>query len=271
MRSLSSGWLLSVHNPASTTGDFTSRRSFWIGAANRKMDGKKGQEPTSINNENNVKLEPQVHKMQQLIDTHSSGGWDKCWEQGVTPWDLGQPTPILLHLHQTGSLPDGRVLIPGCGTGHDVRAIACPERSVVGLDISDKAIYKANELSSSSPNAEHFTFIRADFFSWQPPELFDTIYDYTFFCALEPEMRSQWAMRIQDLLKPDGELITLIFPIDDHVGGPPFKVSVSDYEAALHPVGFKAVSIVDNNLAVKARKGREKLGRWKRPLMQSLL
>ncbi|KAG5589727.1 hypothetical protein H5410_040241 [Solanum commersonii] len=35
----------------------------------------------------------------------------------------------------------------------------------------------------------------------------------SFFCAIEPEMRSRWASKIRDLLKPDGELITLIFPV----------------------------------------------------------
>lgn len=47
---------------------------------------------------------------------NSSGGWDASWEKGVTPWDLGQPTPVILHLHQTGALPKGRALIPGCGS-----------------------------------------------------------------------------------------------------------------------------------------------------------
>lgn len=43
-------------------------------------------------------------------------GWEKSWREGVTPWDLGQPTPILLHLLQMGSLPKGRALVPGCGS-----------------------------------------------------------------------------------------------------------------------------------------------------------
>ena len=33
----------------------------------------------------------------------------------MTPWDLGQPTPFLVHLHQTGALPKGRASVPGCG------------------------------------------------------------------------------------------------------------------------------------------------------------
>ena len=43
-------------------------------------------------------------------------GWNKCWEEGLTPWDLGQPTPILQQLHQIGNIPKGRALVPGCGS-----------------------------------------------------------------------------------------------------------------------------------------------------------
>ncbi|KAM7489354.1 hypothetical protein LguiB_026838 [Lonicera macranthoides] len=214
---------------------------------------------------------PGVSKIQQILDSDSTGGWEKCWDEGVTPWDLGQPTPIIVHLHRIGALPKGRALVPGCGSGHDVVAIACPERYVVGLDISDSAIKTAIELSSSSPNADYLTFLKTDFFNWHPSELFDLIFDYTFFCAIEPDMRSAWASRIRDLLKPGGELITLMFPISDHVGGPPYKVSVADYEEVLQPIGFKAISIVENKLAIGPRKGREKLGRWKKYIGHSLL
>lgn len=165
----------------------------------------------------------------------------------------------------------GRVLVPGCGTGYDVVAMACPGRFVVGLDISEEAIKKAKQMSCSLANADYFTFLTEDFFSWHPTDSFDLIFDYTFFCAIEPDMRSTWAQQIQNLLKPDGELITLMFPMDDHAGGPPYRVSIVDYEEVLHPMGFRATSIVDNKLAIEVRKGREKLGRWKRALGHSLL
>lgn len=61
-----------------------------------------------------------------------------------------------------------------------------------------------------------------------------------------------------------------MFPISDHVGGPPYKVSVADYEEVLHSVGFRATSIMENELAIGPRQGREKLGSWKRTT-QSLL
>ncbi|XP_058101917.1 probable thiol methyltransferase 2 isoform X1 [Magnolia sinica] len=192
----------------------------------------------------NPKSDPSKSKLQEMLSGSSStdDGWDKCWEQGLTPWDLGGPTPVILDLLKTGALPNGRVLIPGCGSGYDVVAIASPERYVVGLDISDSAIKIARE--------KHCRF----------------------FCAIEPSLRSSWASKVKDLLKADGELITLMFPISDHVRGPPYKVSVADYEGVLHPMGFEAVSVIDNELAIEPRKGREKLGRWKkRPLKHACM
>lgn len=44
-----------------------------------------------------------------------TGGWEKCWEEEITPWDLGRATPLILHLVDSSSLPLGRALVPGCG------------------------------------------------------------------------------------------------------------------------------------------------------------
>ncbi|XP_056844316.1 probable thiol methyltransferase 1 isoform X1 [Raphanus sativus] len=183
----------------------------------------------------------------------AEGGWEKCWEDGVTPWDQGRATPLILHLLDSSSLPLGRTLVPGCGGGHDVVAMANPERFVVGLDISEKALKKANETYGSAPNSMYFAFVKEDVFTWRPDELFDLIFDYVFFCAIELELRPAWAKSMYELLKPDGELITLMYPITDHVGGAPYKVSVSAYEDVLVPLGFKAVSIEENPDSIPTR------------------
>ncbi|XP_051127889.1 probable thiol methyltransferase 2 [Andrographis paniculata] len=241
-----------------------------------KPGGGNNMEPSKSKFKSPIPLDARVNSFQQVLRSASASdsplnGWEKCWNEGLTPWDLGSPTPLLVHLHTTGSLPKGRALIPGCGAGYDVVAIACPERHVIGIDISESAIKKASELSSGSPNAEHYSFLKTDFFTWCPSELFDLIFDYTFFCAIEPELRPTWARKICDLLKPDGELITLMYPIDDHEGGPPYRVTATDYEEVLDGVGMKAIQIVDNELAVAPRMGREKLGRWRKRCGQSQL
>ncbi|XP_040381548.1 probable thiol methyltransferase 2 isoform X2 [Oryza brachyantha] len=159
---------------------------------------------------------PAVGRLRELVQRgDEADGWEKSWEAGVTPWDLGKPTPIIEHLVKSGTLPKGRALVPGCGTGYDVVALASPERFVVGLDVSSTAVEKAKQWSSALPNADYFTFLADDFFEWKPSERFDLIFDYTFFCALHPSLRLAWAETVSRLLKPDGELITLIYLIDN--------------------------------------------------------
>ncbi|KAG6466330.1 probable thiol methyltransferase 2 [Zingiber officinale] len=214
---------------------------------------------------------PRVVQLREIMKSDAKDGWNKSWEEGVTPWDLGQTTPVILQLVQSGSLPKGRILVPGCGSGYDVVAMASAERFVVGLEIASSAIKKAKERCSSLPNANQFTFVEADFFTWQPKEKFDLIFDYTFFCAIDPSLRSAWAERIRELLKPDGELITLIYLISDQKEGPPYNNTVDDYEKVLNPVGFSCVAIEDNEIAVERRKGSEKIGRWKQHVTKSFL
>jgi SAM-dependent methyltransferase len=192
--------------------------------------------------------------MMTCADSSDINGWEKCWEEGTTPWDLGQVTPLITNLIHSETVPIGRVLVPGCGTGYDVVALAGPDRYVVGLDISETGIKKAKEWSCSSPNKEYFAFLVGDFFNWKSEEAFDLIFDYTFFCAIDPSLRSDWAKRIDELLKLDGELITLIFVISGQEEGPPYDNNLADYEEVLNPLGFKAISIEDNELSVEQRK-----------------
>ena len=42
---------------------------------------------------------------------------------------------------------------------------------------------------------------------------FDFAYDYTFLCALQPEMRESWASTYARLLKDDGILMTVVFQL----------------------------------------------------------
>ncbi|CAN6808209.1 unnamed protein product [Brassica oleracea] len=52
--------------------------------------------------------------------------------------------------------------------------------------------------------------------------------------------------------------------MDERSGCAPYKVSVSEYENVLIPLGFEEISIADNELAVTTRKGLEKIGRWRK-------
>ena len=230
--------------------------------------------------------------------------WDSLWQDGITPWDLGKPTPVLiseLKSHwdtaESSSPKDNtskkkkkttfRSLIPGCGAAYDLLTLAqhhekwmttspgtIPPNSalVVGLDLSDTSLERASDVVASSiaKDKDNLTLqqtrvnlMNGDFFNdtsdWKvvrsfgsehevqqlqegDQQTFDFIFDYTFFCALAPSMRSNWAHRIAELLTPGtGRLLTVIFPIiptADRSDGPPFPVTVEDYRAVLEPNGI---------------------------------
>lgn len=43
-------------------------------------------------------------------------------------------------------------------------------------------------------------------------------FDYTFLCALDPSVRERWAQHYADIIRPGGELLTVVYPMDDREG-----------------------------------------------------
>lgn len=192
--------------------------------------------------------------------------WEKAWKEGRTPWDAGASPPILEELVRADELPRGRALVPGAGSGYDVLTLATPERRAIGLELSTVAIERFEALrQDAGVPAEHATVVQEDFFEWTPEEPFDLVWDYTFLCAIEPARRREWAERIEALLVPAGELVTLIFPVrqGDPEAGPPYPMSPGLVRDLLEP-RFEAVQLAPVETSHPARLGKEWLGRWRR-------
>ena len=54
---------------------------------------------------------------------------------------------------------------------------------------------------------------------------YDVIYDCTFLCAIQPTQRHVWAEQMRNLTKKGSRVISLVFPLGDFKGGPPFALS----------------------------------------------
>ena len=157
--------------------------------------------------------------------------WEQRYEAGDTPWEKGAPAPPLLEwLESRGSIR-GDILVPGCGSGHDVRAIAAasPDAKVIGLDIAPSALDRARRFSL----AGNETYQWADLFDL-PIGLtnrFDWVFEHTCFCAIEPGRRLEYVHGVLRALQPGGALLAIFFlnPWDPQEapggGGPPFAVT----------------------------------------------
>ena len=157
--------------------------------------------------------------------------WRETWKAGVTPWDAGASPPALRRLLDEEAVPGGRILVPGCGAGYDLATLARADREVVGIDLSEharKAFWAAHPDLPGSVDYEV-----TDFFSYAPARGFDFVWDYTFFCALDPDQRSSWSQTMRRLVRPGGVLATLLFPFEDPISGtqgPPWPINTGMVE-----------------------------------------
>ena len=181
--------------------------------------------------------------------------WDQFYRQGETPWEKGAPHPALIEWVNENPL-GGRVLVPGCGFGHDVRALAAAGAEVLGLDIAPLAIAAARAF----PRCGHESYILADLFD--PGAVrgkFDWVFEHTCFCAIPPDRRGEYAARVAALLEPGGRFLAIFFLNPDHnENGPPYGCQVNELDALFLPT-FELVSQRHAFPTYPGREGRELL------------
>jgi len=190
--------------------------------------------------------------------------WREAWKAGVTPWDAGTSPPALRKLVDLGTVPSGRVLVPGCGTGYDLATLARSDRQVVGIDLSDDA---RQAFMAAHPNLPgEVVYEVTDFFSFAPEHGFDFVWDYTFFCALDPDQRGPWSQTMKRLVNPAGILATLLFPFEDPISGtqgPPWPIN-TDLVRGYIEDGFEQLDTIDVENTHPGREGKERLVLWRR-------
>ncbi|MEI6323455.1 MAG: methyltransferase domain-containing protein [bacterium] len=148
--------------------------------------------------------------------------WEERYRTGDTPWEKGFAAPPLTDLLTRHAIR-GTVLVPGCGSGHDVRAMASQGASVLGLDIAESAIISARSFQRAGGES----YEQGDLFalpaSWYGR--FDWVVEHTCFCAISPCRRTDYLRAVNEVLKPNGHYFGIFYLNPDTEEGPPFRVS----------------------------------------------
>ncbi len=163
--------------------------------------------------------------------------WQRRYEAEDTPWDKGAAAPPLLAYLRRAPIM-GRILVPGCGRGHDARAlVAQPGVDVVGLDISPTAIQQARQLPSVPGNGSQIIFAAGDFFDLPASSAgaYDWLVEHTCFCAIDPAQRPAYARAAALALKPGGHIFAIFYLDPGYESGPPFRVSRDELSALFAP------------------------------------
>ncbi len=178
--------------------------------------------------------------------------WTKRYQDNEAGWDLGTiSTPLKEYIDQLTD-KNLRILIPGAGNAHEAEYLFHKGfTDVTVIDISELPLQNIQE---RLPNFPKENLILADFFEHQSS--YDLIIEQTFFCALDRSLREQYVAKMQDLLKPKGKLVGLLFtdPIDTDL--PPFGAKQEEY-INLFNSGFEFKTFEESVNSIKPRMGRE--------------
>lgn len=194
--------------------------------------------------------------------------WQQHYESGNTPWDRGGPSPPLVQWLQSHRL-HGRVLVPGCGHGHDLIALAdSGAAEVVGLDIAPGAAAIAASRTAGLPGV---SVIHGDLFDYARGAghgRFDWVFEHTCFCAIDPAQRDDYVRAVAGALKPGGCLLAVFYPDpweegEDQTQGPPFKCEPEELDRRFEPC-FTLIDSYVPEVSYSGREGRELLRLLKR-------
>ena len=182
--------------------------------------------------------------------------WEERYDTGDTPWDKGAAHPALVEFLRREPVR-GRVLVPGCGLGFDVRALAATADEVIGLDVAPSAVRGAK----AHPAVGGESYILADLFAL-PAKLrasFDWVFEHTCFCAIDPARRADYVSAVASALRPGGHLLAIHYmnpQMDPGETGPPFGTTVAELDE-LFGLHFKLIREWLPASTYPGREGRE--------------
>ena len=155
--------------------------------------------------------------------------WEALYQANDTFWDHGEASPGLVdYLAANSSLPLGQALVPGCGRGHDARALAQAGWAATGLDLAPSSVPLAKRLADEERLTIDYRI--GDFLSDEPHKLFDLVFEHTLFCAIPPVRRDDYVQALRRWLKPGGLYLAVNYMITEDTGEPPFSTTTAELD-----------------------------------------
>jgi methyl halide transferase len=177
--------------------------------------------------------------------------WDNQYKANATGWDLGQVSPPIKTYIDSIANKNANILIPGCGNTYEAEYLL--QQGFTNITVIDIAPTLVNILQQKFANNNNIKVLLGDFFEHNGN--YDYIIEQTFFCALPPTMRLQYANKMRQLLNSNGKLVGLLFN-RTFDAGPPFGGNKTEYEL-LFKNAFKLLKIETAANSIDARVNTE--------------
>lgn len=190
--------------------------------------------------------------------------WNNRYENGNTGWDLRTISPPLKAYFDQLVDKNIAILIPGCGNAHEAAYLA--EKGFTNITLIDIAPKIVAVLSVQFSGNPAIKVICGDFFNHQGQ--YYLIVEQTFFCAIDPILRVNYAQKMKELLTPQGKLIGLLFKVT-FPNNPPFGGNKEEY-APLLASRFDIITLTDCYNSAQPRVGTELFFQVRKPKIEYL-
>lgn len=178
--------------------------------------------------------------------------WTQRWTTGETRWDIGRISTPLKNYFDTLENKDQHILIPGCGNSYEGEYLWNKGfKNLVLLDISEQPLLNFHERVPEFPQKQLWS---KDFFEIKTS--FDLVVEQTFFCAINPSLRSKYVQHMSSILNPGGKIAGLLFDFPLTETGPPFGGSKEEYTSLFDSL-FSILRMDKATDSIEPRAGNE--------------
>ena len=148
----------------------------------------------------------------------SEGFWENKYKKNKTGWDLGEVSPPLKTYFDQLTNKNLKILIPGGGNSYEAEYLFNNGfKNVYVVDISETAL---KNIKNRVPDFPLSQLLHANFFDLDAT--FDLVIEQTFFCAIDPNLREKYALKMKELLRENAKLVGLLFDAKLNEEHPPF-------------------------------------------------
>lgn len=144
--------------------------------------------------------------------------WDAQYKSHNTRWDLGEVSPPIKEYIDQLENKALKILIPGCGNTYEADYLI--QNGFTDITLIDLSPTLVNSLQEKFKGNSNIVIIEGDFFLHEGQ--YDLIIEQTFFCAINPNLRQQYATKMSELLVKGGKLVGVLFDKEFEFSGPPF-------------------------------------------------
>jgi SAM-dependent methyltransferase len=174
--------------------------------------------------------------------------WNDRYINNASQWDLGIVSPPLKTYIDQLENKDIAILIPGAGNSYEAAYLM--EQGFTNITVIDIAPIVIQQLQQKYPHQKSIRFIETNFFNWIGQ--YDLILEQTFFCAIDPVLRTNYVKHMAQLLKPNGKLVGLLFN-RIFEAGPPFGGDKESYQQLFESYfSFQKIEACHNSIAPRA-------------------